>query len=168
MEEPVTSRRRARSRSWYRIRYYDAFARVYDRFVAAHSSDRDGRLRDTLADRAEVEPGDRALDLRTGTGAMLPPLAGRAGAEGLVIGLDFSRGMLERARAKTAGTPGLALVEADAERLPFRSGSLQVVTCSHAFYEFKGEGAERTLQEVVRVLVRTDTGRSKLIVGRRP
>lgn len=219
----MIQRWRSRSRSRYRIRYYDAFARVYDRFVAAHSNDRDGRLRGTLADRAELEPGDRVLDLCTGTGAMLPPLAGRTGAEGLVIGLDFSRGMLERARAKTAGIRGLALVEADAERLPFRSGSLHVVTCSHAFYELKGEGAERTLREVVRVLrpggrfvmmehevpenpgirllfyvrllsmglrkatevlgheedffarhfagverVRTDTGRSKLIVGRRP
>jgi hypothetical protein len=28
--------------SGYRVRYYDAFSRVYDRFVAAHSSDREG------------------------------------------------------------------------------------------------------------------------------
>lgn len=222
-EEPVARRSRFRSRSRYRIRYYDAFSRVYDRFVAGHSSDRDGRLREALADRAELGPGDRVLDLCTGTGAMLPALAGRVGAQKLVIGLDFSRGMLERARARTAGTPSVALVEADAERLPFRSESLQVVTCSHAFYELKGEGAERALREVVRVLrpggrfvmmehevpenlgirllfyvrllsmglrkatevlgheedffarhfpqvdrVRTDTGRSKIIVGRRP
>jgi demethylphylloquinol methyltransferase len=196
---------------------------VYDRFVAAHSSDREGRLREALADRAELQPGDRVLDLCTGTGAMLPALAGRVGAQGLAIGLDFSRGMLERARAKAAGTPAVALVEADAERLPFRGGSLHVVTCSHAFYELKGDGAERALREVVRALrpdgrfvmmehelpakpgmrllfyvrllsmglrkarevlgheeeffarhfdavdrVRTDTGRSKIIVGRRP
>ncbi|MEJ2215998.1 MAG: hypothetical protein P8099_05220 [Gemmatimonadota bacterium] len=47
----------------YRVRYYDAFSRVYDRFVAAHSSDRQGRLREVLAERTSLVRGDRALDL---------------------------------------------------------------------------------------------------------
>jgi demethylmenaquinone methyltransferase/2-methoxy-6-polyprenyl-1,4-benzoquinol methylase len=138
--------------SRYRARYYDVFSRVYDRFVAAHSSDRDGRLRETLADRAALSRGARVLDLCTGTGAMLPALARRVGADGLVVGLDFSRGMLERARGKLGSTAGVALVQADAERLPFREGRLDAVTCSHAFYELKGEGAERALEDVARAL----------------
>jgi SAM-dependent methyltransferase len=44
------------------------------------------------------------------------------------------------------------IVRADAERLPFRGGSFDAVTCSHAFYELKGEGAERALREVRRTL----------------
>jgi ubiquinone/menaquinone biosynthesis C-methylase UbiE len=136
----------------YRIRYYDAFSRVYDRFVAAHSSDRQGRLREVLAERTGLERGDRVLDLCTGTGALLTALAQRAGAGGLVVGLDFSRGMLMQARAKTAAAGGVVLVEADAERLPFREGSFHAVTCSHAFYELKGSGAERSLEEVRRAL----------------
>jgi ubiquinone/menaquinone biosynthesis C-methylase UbiE len=138
--------------SRYRARYYDAFSRVYDRFVAAHSSDRDGRLREVLADRSALSPGARALDLCTGTGAMLPSLARRTGAAGLVVGLDFSRGMLERARRRLGNAPGVALVRAEAERLPFRASSFDAVTCSHAFYELKGEGAERALAEVTRAL----------------
>jgi len=138
--------------SHYRVHYYNAFSHVYDRFVAAHSSDREGRLRDVLADRAALSRGARALDLCTGTGAILPGLARRAGADGLVVGLDYSRGMLERARIKLGSTPGVALVRADAERLPFRKGSFDAVTCSHAFYELKGEGAERALAEVARTL----------------
>jgi ubiquinone/menaquinone biosynthesis C-methylase UbiE len=139
-------------RSRYRVRYYDAFSRVYDRFVAAHSSDREGRLRELLADRTALSRGARALDLCTGTGAMLPGLARRAGAGGLVVGLDFSRGMLQQARGKLGSTPGVALVRADAEQLPFRAGSFDAVTCSHAFYELKGEGAEQALAEVARTL----------------
>jgi ubiquinone/menaquinone biosynthesis C-methylase UbiE len=139
-------------RSRFRIRYYDVFARVYDRFVAAHSSDPGGRLREVLANRAMLMHGDRALDLCTGTGAMLPVLARRAGETGLLVGLDFSRGMLEQARRKIAGTPGVVLVLADAERLPLRDGSLDAVTCSHALYELKGAGVERALEEVVRLL----------------
>jgi ubiquinone/menaquinone biosynthesis C-methylase UbiE len=138
--------------SRYRTHYYDAFSRVYDRFVAAHSSDQQGRLREVLADRAALSRGARVLDLCTGTGAMLPALTRRAGASGLVVGLDFSRGMLERALKKVGGAPGVALVRADAERLPFREGRFDAVTCSHAFYELKGEGAERALEEVARTL----------------
>jgi ubiquinone/menaquinone biosynthesis C-methylase UbiE len=141
-----------RRRSRFRMRYYNAFSRVYDRFVAAHSSDPEGRLREVLADHAALRPGDRALDLCTGTGAMLPALARRAGESGLVVGLDFSSGMLKQARSKVTGTPGVALVLADAERLPFRHGSFNAISCSHAFYELKGEGAERALEEVARTL----------------
>jgi ubiquinone/menaquinone biosynthesis C-methylase UbiE len=140
------------SRARFRIRYYDAFSRVYDRFVAAHSSDREGRLRQVLADQTALQPGDRALDLCTGTGALLPALARRTGASGLLVGLDFSGGMLQQARSKIAGTPGVLLVQADAERLPFRASAFNAVTCSHAFYELKGEGAERALEEVARTL----------------
>jgi demethylmenaquinone methyltransferase/2-methoxy-6-polyprenyl-1,4-benzoquinol methylase len=141
-----------RGRARFRRGYYDVFARVYDRFVAAHSSDREGRLREVLADRTALQPGDRALDLCTGTGAMLPALARRAGERGLVVGLDFSRGMLEQARRKLARRPGVVLVLADAEGLPFREGTFDAVTCSHAFYELKGAGAERALEEVARTL----------------
>jgi ubiquinone/menaquinone biosynthesis C-methylase UbiE len=141
--------------SRFRIRYYDAFSRVYDRFVAAHSRDREGRLRDTLAERTELQPGDTALDLCTGTGAMLPSLVRRTGPGGLVLGLDFSHGMLLKARSKNTDARGVALIEADAEQLPFRDHSLDAVTCSHAFYELKGSGAERALAEVARTL-RTD------------
>jgi ubiquinone/menaquinone biosynthesis C-methylase UbiE len=139
-------------RKRYRIRYYDAFSRVYDRFVAAHSSDREGRLREVLAECAALPSGGRALDLCTGTGAMLAPLARSVGAAGLVVGLDFSGGMLARARARTAGEYSTALVRGDAERLPFRAGSFDAITCSHAFYELKGSGAERALAEAARTL----------------
>jgi len=142
-------------RSRYRIRYYDAFSRVYDRFVAAHSKDREGRLREVLAERTGLGPGDRALDLCTGTGAMLPALARRTGERGLVVGVDFSGGMLAQARRKIGGRPGVALVRADAERLPFTDGCFNAVTCSHAFYELREKGAELALEEVGRSLMPT-------------
>jgi ubiquinone/menaquinone biosynthesis C-methylase UbiE len=136
----------------YRVRYYDAFSRVYDRFVAAHSGDREGRLREALSDRCALSPGARVLDLGTGTGAMLPSLMRRTGGTGLVVGLDFSRGMLGQARRRLGKAAGAALVRAEAERLPFRASCLDAVTCSHAFYELKGEGAEQALLEVTRTL----------------
>ena len=93
----------------FRARYYDAISCIYDRFVAAHSRDPQGRLREILADQAELKPGVRVLDLCTGTGAMLQPLSRRTGEGGLVVGLDFSHGMLSRAKEKTRSLQNVSL-----------------------------------------------------------
>ena len=46
----------------------------------------------------------------------------------------------------------ICLVQADAAVLPFTSRSFDAVTCTHAFYELKGEAQERALREIVRIL----------------
>jgi len=65
-------------RAWRR-RYYDLFARGYDRFMAWHSGKAAGLMRRALVDRALVEPFRRALDLCCGTGAVAPALASQLG-----------------------------------------------------------------------------------------
>ena len=60
--------------------------------------------------------------------------------------------MLERARQKLQGVRSVTLVRAEAAQLPFRPGSFDAVTCSHAFYELKGAEAEQALDEVARIL----------------
>jgi ubiquinone/menaquinone biosynthesis C-methylase UbiE len=132
--------------------YYDTFAQFYDRFVALHSRDTQGLARNFLADRVPVGDGGSVLDLCTGTGTVLSHLQTKVGPAGLVIGLDFSRGMLKVCRLKMASLPNVHLVEADAAELPFRAGAFDAVTCSHAFYELKGETQDHALREVVRVL----------------
>jgi demethylmenaquinone methyltransferase/2-methoxy-6-polyprenyl-1,4-benzoquinol methylase len=132
--------------------YYDKFSRFYDRFVALHSCDPQGQARNFLAEQAAVPKGGAVLDVCTGTGTLLSHLREKVGREGLVIGLDFSRGMLTAGHGKTYRFSNIHLVEADAGSLPFRGGAFDAVTCSHAFYELKGETRDRTLQEVLRVL----------------
>ena len=136
----------------FRQKYYDYFSKFYDRFIALHASDKQGVLRDILAEQTGAEPGDCVLDICTGTGAALRPLAGRVGAEGLVVGLDFSSGMLAAAREKTRADNQVCLVQADCGRLPFKAGVFSVVTCSHAFYELKGATQVNTLDEIKRCL----------------
>ncbi len=139
-------------RSKIRVRYYNLFSHFYDAFVALHSGDPGGKLRDHLVEKAELERGDTALDICTGTGAMLPNLRKRVEEEGMVIGLDFSRGMLNAARSKLAVGTGVFLVEADVTNLPFKSDAFSGVTCSHAFYELKGDASDECLKEINRVL----------------
>jgi len=139
-------------RNKIRICYYNLFSRFYDVFVALHSGDPGGRLRDHLARKVGLKRGDAVLDICTGTGATLPSLRKRVDEEGMVIGLDFSRGMLRAARSKLASYPNVFLIEADVSNLPFKSDVFSGVTCSHAFYELKGDASVRCLRETYRVL----------------
>jgi ubiquinone/menaquinone biosynthesis C-methylase UbiE len=70
----------------------------------------------------------------------------------VAVGLDFSWGMLRAAREKIRYEPRICLVQADCSRLPFRTGVFAAVTCSHAFYELKGETQIKTLAEIKRCL----------------
>jgi demethylmenaquinone methyltransferase/2-methoxy-6-polyprenyl-1,4-benzoquinol methylase len=57
--------------------------------------------RSRAADIARVGPGDRVLDVATGTGDLAIELKRRVGVQGDVVGSDFSDAMLELARQKT-------------------------------------------------------------------
>ncbi len=132
--------------------YYDQFSKYYDRFVALHSRDPRGLARKFLVDRISAESGGSLLDVCTGTATLLPHLRAKVGQDGIVVGVDFSRGMLNVARAKTRSFSNVHLVEADAGQLPFAAGAFDAVTCSHAFYELKGEIRDQVLREILRVL----------------
>jgi ubiquinone/menaquinone biosynthesis C-methylase UbiE len=135
--------------------YYDAFSKIYDLVIRLHSQDTEGSLREFIADRTMLSEGQRALDLCTGTGSVALALARPLGERGLAVGLDFSEGMLRKAKRKASrfGMDRLHFVQADASHLPFKSSSFHGVTCSHAFYELKGEERKGAIDEVARVLV---------------
>ena len=134
--------------------YYNLFSRIYDPIIRLHSRDREGSLREFITARTRVSAGDRALDLCTGTGAVAVELAERVGKGGLVVGLDFSSGMVEKAKQKSVklNLSQVCFVQANAARLPFKDSVFRGVTCSHAFYELKGFEREMAVEEVARVL----------------
>ncbi len=134
--------------------YYDLFSKIYDTIIRLHSRDVEGSLRGFIAEKVNLSKGERALDLCTGTGSVAVELARCLGEEGFVVGLDFSRGMLKKAKekAKRMNLDQLYLVQANASELPFKPSSFDGVTCSHAFYELKGEERDKAINEVAVVL----------------
>ena len=92
------------------------------------------------------------MDLCTGTASLLPALSEKVGPKGQVVGVDFSRGMLQVAREKTKSYDNVRLIEADICTLPFRANTFDAVTCSYAFYELKGDAQDTVLKEVRRLL----------------
>jgi demethylmenaquinone methyltransferase / 2-methoxy-6-polyprenyl-1,4-benzoquinol methylase len=123
---------------------FDRIAGVYDVMNTVMTAGLHHRWRARAADLAQVGPGDRALDVATGTGDLAIELASR-GAD--VVGSDFSEGMLARARAKA---PGLRWEQADALALPYADGEFAAATVGFGARNF-GDLAQG-LREMARVV----------------
>lgn len=99
------------------------------------------------------ERGEIVLDCPTGGGVSFA--GGLPATRGLLVAADLSRLMLERASARRAalGTRRrrhVALVRADATRLPLSEGSVDRVACFNSLHCIPGQG--RVLREFRRVL----------------
>jgi SAM-dependent methyltransferase len=95
-----------------------------------------------------LERTDRVLDVACGPGNFTRAFA-RAAPEGVVVGLDASKPMLDRALVES-NPPNVTYVRGDAHALPFKDESFDAVCCFAALY-FISEPL-RALDEIVRVL----------------
>jgi demethylmenaquinone methyltransferase/2-methoxy-6-polyprenyl-1,4-benzoquinol methylase len=130
---------------------FDRIAGVYDLMNTAMTAGLHHRWRERAADRAELEPGGRALDVCCGTGDLALELARRVGADGEVVGCDFSEPMLELARGKAARRGIEVRFEwADALALPYEDGTFDAVTVGFGVRNLADLG--RGLGEMARVL----------------
>lgn len=120
-------------------------AEEFDAISPAYDATRDPLDRatvDALVATLRQVGVQRVLEVGVGTGRIAGPLTER-GLE--VTGVDPSRGMLRRARAK-----GLSrLIRGSAYRLPFRSGSFDATLFVHVIHVL--EEPERALAEAARV-----------------
>ena len=84
---------------------------------------------------AEIPEGVTVLDLGCGAGLDSIIAAPRTGAAGRVIGVDFSASMLERAReaAREAGLTNIEFHECAAERLPLKTGEIDLAIVNGIF-----------------------------------
>jgi demethylmenaquinone methyltransferase / 2-methoxy-6-polyprenyl-1,4-benzoquinol methylase len=122
---------------------FDRIAPVYDVMNRVMTAGLDRRWR-KLAVQEVVWPGDRVLDACCGTGDLAVE-AERHG--GRVVGLDFSAGMLERARTKSGA---IEWVQGDALALPFGDAEFDAATVGFGVRNL--EDLEGGLRELARVL----------------
>lgn len=116
-------------------------AEVYDRFIGRYSP----RLARAMCESAGVQPGQRALDVGCGSGALLAALADVLGAEN-VAGIDPSEPFVEATRARV---PEARIVVGPAESLPFADGEFDA-TLSQLVVNFLAD-PEQGLREMTRV-----------------
>jgi len=102
---------------------------------------------------ADLRPGQQVLDLAGGTGDLTRLMAPRVGHEGLVVLSDINAAMLANGRSQLldkgiAGNVGFA--QANAEQLPFRDGSFDLVTMAFGLRNVTDK--QRALESIYRVL----------------
>jgi demethylmenaquinone methyltransferase/2-methoxy-6-polyprenyl-1,4-benzoquinol methylase len=129
---------------------FDRIAGLYDVMNSVMTAGLHHRWRERAADLARVGPGDRALDVATGTGDLALELSRRVGPGGEVVGSDFSEGMLDRARAKAPERPGLRWEWGNALELPYPDSTFDAATVGFGARNFSD--LERGLAEMARVV----------------
>ena len=111
------------------------------------------QLRALIADRLQLRPGDRVLDVGCGTGRLAVVLAQRVGPTGSVNGIDPAKEMVARATAKArrAKVPA-RFQEAFAQQLPFADASFDALTCTLALHHVADHDRPTAVAEMYRVL----------------
>ena len=127
----------------YRSFEHDAWERAAN--VYAESFEQiSGPFAPLLVDACRCTQGDRVLDIACGCGLVSAAAAALGAA---VVGVDYSRAMVEEARRRR---PSIEFAEADAESLPYADGSFDCVLIGFGVHHFPSP--QRALSEAARVL----------------
>ena len=126
---------------------FDRIAGLYDRMNSVMTAGLHHQWRRRAADLAALAPGERALDVATGTGDLAIELVGRVGAGGEVVGVDFSERMLSLARAKA---PQVRFEAGNALALSYADNEFDAATVGFGARNFSD--LELGLREMVRVV----------------
>ncbi len=116
---------------------------AYDRFMGRYSA----RLAGVLADAAQIEAGQNALDVGCGPGALTAELVRRLGAAS-VAAVDPSESFVEACARRN---PGVDVTLGRAEELPFPDGSFDAALAQLVLHFVSDPSATaRELRRVVR------------------
>jgi demethylmenaquinone methyltransferase/2-methoxy-6-polyprenyl-1,4-benzoquinol methylase len=133
-------------------RMFDRVAGRYDALNSVMTAGLHHRWRERAAAKAQLGPGDAALDVCCGTGDMALELAKHVAPGGHVVGCDFSEPMLDLAREKAAdrSSDGVRFEWADALELPYDGERFDAVTVGFGVRNLAD--LDRGLREMARVL----------------
>lgn len=124
---------------------YDRWAKIYDLVWRRYIQ----KTLPVLLDRAQLQPGERVLDVACGTGALQRRVV-ETGPDVELTGIDVSAGMIEQAQRKFAGADHVQFEQADAHELPFADDSFDVILCASTFHYFADP--DTVLDEMERVV----------------
>ena len=128
----------------------------WEEVAAEYARDRLGifeRYGGRLLELLRPSPGDRLLDVGTGTGLVALRAVAWVGRSATVTGTDFAAPMVTLATqaAKEQDADGVTFCQMDAEQLDFPDASFDAVTCAFALFQFPDMiGALAEMQRVLK------------------
>ena len=146
--EEITEAGRGSVRKREALELFRGLPQHYDLLSAALSFGQDPRWRRALVSAVAPAPGERVLDVATGTGMVAAELLARSDCS--VVGVDQSPDMLAAARARFDGGERVELIEGQAEALPFEDASFDALTFTYLLRYV--DDPQATVRELARVL----------------
>ncbi len=125
--------------------YFDQLAPTWDKELTPERLQCLG----TIIQELGMKPGDRVLDIGSGTGVLVPFLTAELGTKGKIIAMDISMEMLVQAQAKDF-PPIVGFAQADVLAIPLADESMDLAMCNSALPHFGDKG--EALKEIARVL----------------
>lgn len=115
--------------------YQKAITHLYNKRSANYNQGNfHPQLAQLLIDYTVIQPGQRVLDLATGTGLVAIKAAKQVGDNGFVTGVDISDLMLAQAqeKAKTLNLNNLEFIKEDIEKIALPSNNFDIIFCCAA------------------------------------
>ena len=97
-----------------------------------------------------LRAGEHVLDAGCGTGLLIEGMSSTIGADGRIVGIDFSGDMLELAQIRCDGINNIELQQGSVTQLPFQDNSFDAVSCTQTLLYV--DEVETALSELYRVL----------------
>lgn len=147
---------------------FNNIAKNYDKLNNIISFGLHFRIKKRAINNIPLKPDSKVIDVCTGTGDIAIYIAKNIIKEGKVIGVDFSKNMLDIAKEKAAGINNIEFISADALNLPFQDNEFDA--CFISFGLRNLENLEKGLLEMQRVtkkggyIINIDTGKPKGII----
>ena len=124
----------------YKARLIKVWNEIAPRYHKRWAKENIGAFQSTakLVTMAELECGDKVLDLACGTGTVTKKILAKVGKEGHVVGIDSSSSAVKIAKRWTTSKSNVDFVVSDAENLHFNE-KFDAVTCQYALFFFPNE-----------------------------
>lgn len=138
-------------------RIYDRLARFYDPFVRSALFFMNGgpggerRWRGDIVDFLNPAPGDRIVELCSGTGTLTILMAERLKGSGEITGIEISKAQLRMANRKHL-PPGLTFLHGDARHAGYPEGHFDKAVICAALHEMPRETRNLILAEAFRLI----------------